>query len=326
MAISMIFIIPTFMYALFLDDLLRYSLDLQEAVLSTPWDFTALDYNKGVSADTVADHAKKMHCDHESGLEGYEGSGVDCNADDHHTSIVAHVCWLNGNAQQVACTGPSSGVGASDDSLWGDYRGAHQPGSGMYECTGREVVENYLLPKTFMAEFSSISDGTMSKENWADGRGDSTGAGSDIHGNAQAGTADNAYFLAWEKFAIVGDPWALNTDQTSTPESSSGLLFDRMSTVFEENTKYSGYQSDASDFVDAVKDELLGSSAPGSGEVTDPKMSVTTSMPPSQSIPQEMGSSSYFNVPWMDWDNDEYQQTYEDRGEYYMGAKAAEDG
>jgi hypothetical protein len=279
-----------------------------------------LDYNKAVAADTVGDHARKMHCDHESGTEN------DCGSVEHHTSIVSHVCWLNGNAQQVTCTGPQTEVGASSDSIWDTYRSTHQPGSGMYECTGREVVENYLLPKIFMPQFTKLQGGSLTKENWADGRADTKGAGGDIHSNAVAGDASTAYYLPWEKFAIVGDSWALNTDQTSTPESSSGLLYDRMSTVFKENSEYSGYESDASDFVDGVKDELLGSSAPDSDEVTEPKMSVTTDMPPSQSIDQEGSSSSYFNVPWMDWQSDEYEATYNARGEYYMGGKTAEGG
>ncbi|HEY0093945.1 MAG TPA: hypothetical protein VGB96_06455, partial [Archangium sp.] len=46
MALSMLVFVPIFLYALFLDDLLRYSLDAQEAALSTVWDFTVQDYSR----------------------------------------------------------------------------------------------------------------------------------------------------------------------------------------------------------------------------------------------------------------------------------------
>ncbi|NTX57583.1 hypothetical protein HR086_40425, partial [Myxococcus sp. CA039A] len=43
-ALCMLVIIPVFMYALFLDDLLRHTLDSQETALSTVWDYAVQDY------------------------------------------------------------------------------------------------------------------------------------------------------------------------------------------------------------------------------------------------------------------------------------------
>jgi hypothetical protein len=274
----------------------------------------------------VEHNARLMFCDHESGLESFMGgSPPDCSGEEHHTSIVAHVCWLNVNAKQVTCTGPSASIGASSDPLWASYQNRHQPGSGLYECSGREVVENYLLPKSFMAQFSNLPEGAMTKENWQDGRLDTTGVGSDIHSNSHLGTRDNAYFLAEQHFALLADSWALNTNQESTPDNSTGELFDRTRTVFTGTGGYGSYQTAASDFVTRAKQDLLGGAAPGPAEVTEPKLSVTTQMPPSQAINQEGSSSSYFNVPWKDWEGDAYQRTHQDRGQFYLGCRGGEE-
>ena len=154
LALSMLLIVPVFMYALFLDDLLRFTLDLQEAVLSTGWDFTIQNYNKALptknGASQVQSNARLMFCDHESGHEafdGEDGSSADCNGEEHHKhDVVAHICWLNGNAKQITCPDADTSVGALSDSLYSTYKDKHQPYAGMWHIRGQTCHRCPELP------------------------------------------------------------------------------------------------------------------------------------------------------------------------------------
>ena len=98
LAASMLLIVPIFLYVLFLEDLLRHKLTLQEAVVSTPWDFTGVDYEKldGPVEDEVSHYARNMWCDHSSAYNSYD-IDFECGNDDpnrHHKAVSAHVCWM----------------------------------------------------------------------------------------------------------------------------------------------------------------------------------------------------------------------------------------
>lgn len=132
LAIMMVFLVPTFMYVLFLQDLLWYKLEMQETIVSTPWDYSFVDWNRfkmkdssspppednaeesGGSAgdgydptktdekpptyadedldNVVARNSRRTYCDHTS---AYDGTVQwDCKDQHHHTNYAAHQCWL----------------------------------------------------------------------------------------------------------------------------------------------------------------------------------------------------------------------------------------
>ncbi|HYO57628.1 hypothetical protein [Archangium sp.] len=352
MAICMLVIVPVFLYALFLDDLLRYSLDTQEAALSTVWDLTVQDYSSKGDPSTVQHHARLMFCDHESGKERYasmtshtgsEGKTTsnysDCEGQDHHESLAAHVCWLNDNAEQVTCVGPDKSVGAVNaGGLYDDYHARFTKG-GLYKCRARAVVENYLLPKSFLPEFSNDHETVnLTKDQWQ----------GSVHENSTKGTKDNAYYIKEQHLAILTDTWALTDAVDIRPgqKDSGNALYQRVANVYQ-NRKNPGFEemdkaavsffSDASDsLLNPSMTRPLAKAFPGSTEVMkadDPRRPNISIKPhprgdgtePTETIRQGgSGSQDYFNTEWRDWDKDRNRETYKKRGEFYMGCEDPE--
>ena len=319
-AISMIIIIPIFMYALFLDDLLRYAADVTEAVTSTPWDFTGQDYMAGGDkASEVQGMARLMFCDHESSGDSYN-QGQDCDATDHHDerAFVGHVCWLNdeNKAEQVTCTQADRnagkvGVGSIDQ--FTDQFGAS---GGLYSCYAKAVVENYLLPKSFLQEFSNVD---LSKENWK-GKGD-------IHGNAKAGTDDTAYFLAQQDFAIITDTLALNDRAASvavSPDTKSGVMYERVENIYTDAQGFDRFRTDYTTFKTALDGQNLLMPGVGDDPLT-PNVALPEAGQHTQAIESDQGGSKdFFATPWQDGSSNNHEKTYQARGSYYMGCKNPE--
>lgn len=319
-AISMIIIIPIFMYALFLDDLLRYAADVTEAVTSTPWDFTGQDYMAGGDkASGVQGMARLMFCDHESSGDSYN-QGQDCDATDHHDerAFVGHVCWLNdeGKAEQVTCQLADKNVGNLGVSAFDGFKDEFGPSAGLYSCYAKAVVENYLLPKSFLQEFSNVD---LSKENWK-GKGD-------IHGNAKAGTDDTAYFLAQQDFAIVTDTLALNDRSASvkvSPDTKSGAMYDRVENVYTAVNDFAAMQGAYATFQSSLTGQNLLMPGVGDDPLT-PNVALPEADEHTQAIENdEGGSKDFFATPWQDGSSNNHQKTFEARGSYYMGCQDPE--
>ncbi|RYZ38164.1 MAG: hypothetical protein EOO71_25160 [Myxococcaceae bacterium] len=333
MALSMIVLIPIFLYALFLDDLLRYSLDAQEGALSTVWDFTVQDYTKAPTQ--VERFARLTFCDHESGIDrtnaiGGDGSYLDCSDTDHHKSLVAHVCWMNDNAKQVTCTEGDKNAGSSIDPTHRGFQGEFTTG-GLVRCSARAVVENYMLPEQFLPQFSKEK---LVKKNWGK---DNVGA---VHENSQAGvegtgrTDGNAYFLKEQKMAILTDTWALTQEADTEPGDKSGEIYDRVNFTYRRAPRYGIMAGDYATFSQKITQDLLSPLALAMGDSPlTPNVGIkphTGSTPtPSIEISQEgRGGSSarYFTTEWRDWDSNKSMGIYQsgDRGDWYMGCKDAE--
>ncbi|HEX5749357.1 MAG TPA: hypothetical protein VFZ09_24225 [Archangium sp.] len=348
----MLVLIPIFLYALFLDDLLRYSLDVQEAVVSTVWDYTVQDYtgtgDKKFNPVTVQHYARLMYCDHESGKNRYDektesGELKDCAEEDHHdgTALVAHVCWLNsrekakgdsvdkpGDTKQVTCVGPDKSVG--DLGADGLYAGYHSSGEfnqgGFIHCSARAVVENYLLPQRFLPEFSDDKERVdLTKKMWRAKKG-----GNGYHDNAKDGDKGSAYFIKEQEMSILVDTWALTKPAQARPGKKEGELYERVNNVYAsaQSQGYVQMKKGAEDFFKNARQSLLdGKFLPDEGgdDPRKPNLSIkphTAGMEaPSEKIKQASGSSSYFNTEWKDWEQNRNQKTYEKRGPYYMGCR-----
>jgi hypothetical protein len=331
-AISMIIIIPIFTYALFMDDLLRYAGDLQEAVVSTPWDFTIQDYTRpgelGLTEDSggtsepvggatlVQRNARRMFCDHESSGDSYN-QAQDCDSENHHDgkALSGHVCWLNDNAHQVTCEPVRTNVGDLTDPTFRQYKSRFGNTGGLYECHGRTVVENYLMPKSFLQEFSKED---LSKENWKK-------KGSSYHGNAQAGDNDTAYYLEQVNFALITDPWALNDRNLQVPAGTkSGQVWERANVAYRNNLGYApAVAASAAFLASAVSEGLLGVGA--FDNPATPNISFPSAGSPTVNVTQDTGSRGYFATPWRtSGTRGPYEDTYDARGDYYMGCTSEE--
>lgn len=338
-AISMLIIVPAFLYALFLDDLLRYAGDLQEAVTSTPWDLIGQNYEKpsgrrntagaatqSTIATVVQHQARLMFCDHESSGDSYN-QGQDCDEQTHHEgrALSGHVCWINPQAEQVTCDPVKAEVGLLNNKVFQGYHGSFSPAGGLYECHGKEVVENYLMPQSFLQEFSHVA---LAKKNWkADGK--------DYHSNAEAGTGATAYYLEKQHFALITDSWALNGDLKASnpgdtlairPDDTEGALQERVDYVFKKVPLYQPFLEQDKQFSGEANDhELLADRTPPLDRRTARvSLQKTRMAAPTQDIQEEAGPAHYFATPWKDGSRDAYERTGKNRGEYYMGCKTVE--
>lgn len=355
MSICMLVIVPVFLYALFLDDLLRYSLDAQEAALSTAWDFSVQDYSRklplGGSSNPpggrteVQHQARLMFCDHESGIdsfqlrnyEGEDGKSFanyrDCEETNHHQALVAHVCWINDRAKQVTCEEGDRDAALLGDSLHASYQGEVTRG-GLIRCSARAVVENYLLPQQFLSEFSKEE---LTKKQWK-------GSGKAIHENSKQGTDGNAYFLKEQRLAILTDTWALTTPANVRPDERyvppqnpqppvppekelernlHALIrhIYRKADSYEEMAQHTGLF-----FSQAESGEVLSPDARYQDDPREPRLAIApvSGGEPVEKIQQAKGPATYFNTEWRDWDKDYTLQTYERRGAGYLGCKFGE--
>jgi hypothetical protein len=342
----MLIIVPAFLYALFLDDLLRYAADLQETVVSTPWDFTGQDYTRpgtlGLGrynandppggAQLVQSQARLMFCDHESSGDSYDLDS-DCNSENHHKAVSGHVCWLNKDAHQVTCeparkdVGDLAGAGGQGLSRsFASYKEAFGNNGGLFKCHARTVVENYLLPQTFLQEFSKEE---LAKKNWRSPPGK-------IHDNAQDGRVATAYFLAEQSFALVTDSWALNDRKglppvAVRPGQKSGQLYDRVEKVYQSNPLYAPLLFSVPNFLGKTISQKLLLGSPAYDDMLRPNVSLPEVSPnqavqniPVQSISQDTGSRGYFATPWRDGARNAYERTAQQRGNFYMGCRTRE--
>ncbi|WIG95189.1 hypothetical protein KGD87_32585 [Myxococcus sp. SDU36] len=353
MAVCMLVIIPVFLYSLFLFDLLRHMLDSQETSLTTAWDYTVLDYEKEPESVATEDggttteafsgfemaqaYSRYMYCDHESGLDSYgPGKGPECQNDEsHHTDVVAHACWLNPGGQQVYCTLDAQAVGAYGVSLHQSFMDTFGRG-GLIRCSARLGVQNYLLPETFLPEFSRVK---LAKETQDRANG--------VHNNATGngdpgshGRGDNVYLLPWEQIAILTDTWALTEHADVRPGTPGGRgLHERVIQLYQNDDNPAFSQMSSA--VEGLVSQAIGSSLLHQGLRLRPRGYKTPGDDPrnpslsikpheggggvEEEIEQQGGSrQGYFSSEWQDWDGDNNQRSYEARGNWYLGCARSE--
>lgn len=318
MALSLIVIIPLVFYAILLNDLLATRLDLQEAVLSSTWDFTNQDYEQGAADDIVADvqHLDRlMWCDHTSAIDSYDHA-TDCSGESHHTNMGAHSCWLAPGAEQITCS-VDAGVGQFSGGVAGRFASDYTRG-GMFTCTGRIAALNYFVPQQFFSEFSSVDLTDREKQSGS------------VHGSAQSAGGGDVFLYAEQRFSLLVDTWALNTTEDVAPDDKSGRLYERVKTIYEGNAGYAAFAAaDLAFFGAALEKQLLNPAFPALGDdPLDPAVSIlhgdASSPPPKVRIEQDSGTGTYHATPWKDWEDDPYSNTWDQRGKWYMGCEEAE--
>ncbi|MFZ5471719.1 MAG: hypothetical protein ACOZIN_20010 [Myxococcota bacterium] len=308
LAISMIVLIPIFLYALFLDDLLRYRLDLQEAVVSSPWDFTTQSYQPSAPALWDVQHFNRLSwCDHTSAYNSFDES-FECEDQNHHQAVGAHVCWLTQGSKQVTCQ-----LSKNEGKFAGLIPGAiHEEFNrgGFYQCSARVAVLNYLLPQTLFSEFSQTVMTDRKKMSGA------------VHSEGSGAAAGDVYLLDSQEFGLVTDTWALNTTQDRTV-AEDGLLYDRVNKAYTTNPQADAPLKVFALLLSGQKELLSPALLAWWDDPSKPNVSIlhgsTTKAPPPARIEQEGGQGSYHATPWKDWSSDEHEATWNGRGGYYMG-------
>lgn len=251
LAVLMIVLVPTILYTMFLEDLLFYKLDQAEAIVSTPWDFHAMDYrNKGSDAVGWVQHAARLtYADHTSATNSYSDPQYDTEGENHHVAMTAHQCWLASGGEQVTCSIQGT-VGLSVDPVFNFMNHG-----GMATCYAKLGVQNYFLPQDLFGKmFSTVSigGGKLKEKKWEDNA---------FHGNAK----QDPYVFPEQNFGVVVDPWALNKMDDDegllnpdTHPANLGAQFTRWVAIPYGLRKQ--HLNDANQFADdAIDKEILGS-------------------------------------------------------------------
>lgn len=261
MSLLMIVLVPIVFYTLFLDDLLRHRLDLMESVVSSPWDFAAIDQqeNKGENIDGLE---RLSWCDHTLTYNSYD-NGYECDNNVHHKAFTAHVCWIVEGGQQVECNTNSGTAKVDDNADWN--------GGGMTTCSARAGVFNYFIVNNIFGGAFSNTDMVSSDKT----KGVKLTGAAHSHYNE---AASNIFMLEKQQFAVLHDTWAMKTpdniDASFDFLPDFGALFggtktfkSRVKKVYDDNAKF----DDANDFFDKLEDEdLIDSGAKDDGMGDDP--------------------------------------------------------
>jgi hypothetical protein len=353
-----IIIVPTFLYILFIDDLLRFRLDQQEALVTARWEFSTVNYDRESSTakyipkdgksgngsstihEAVETFSRFQFYDHSAASPRIEyvsgkligNSAVDQN---HHNGVGAQQCWLVGGKQnQVSCNPPDIDVATNYtiDGTGGaraDLKGYVMSGSvgGMYSCKGRVGVINHWLPSGTL--FFSKEELSSRKYHGTKSSGaiQINGEGSDTVGSgitANDSKTEDYHFPA-DEGAVLTNPWAMSEQDDNGPNSHSGPLYKRMDKVYSANLPTVGLAAVIAMYpVQATAKGLLQPEAYlmdnilGDNILT-PEIAFTNKYQPQ--ISGYAGGKFYSSQYW-DFSGNPVDKTYKARGTWYLGSTA----
>lgn len=246
----MIVLIPTILYTMYLEDLLFYKFDLEETVVSSPWDFANQDFRKNDTdsiTGTVQQSAMQTFWDHTSAWNSYEDPDYDAKKTVHHEAMAAHQCWLAEGGHEIEC-GVQKTVGLLIEPTYGmKNRG------GLASCNAILGVQNYFLPNKFFEWWGKVGvtgDGNQEMKRHTTGQ-------DQIHAAAK----NDPYLYPKMTFGVLHDTWALykmdTIDPTMHPADQASEF---ASWVRIPYGLRAGKLSDANQFADdAIDAEILGS-------------------------------------------------------------------
>jgi hypothetical protein len=212
LAVSMLVVVPIIMYILFIDDLLRAKLDLEEAVMMAPWEYARVNFEQGAAGAGVQKAVRLDWCDHTTAYNSYDRS-YDCDNPIHHVALTAHECWLTAGAKQVSCGISGDKDGKDFAKLQGTLTAgdAHDKWTkgGLVRCSARLGVINYYLPMKLFEEFTEVEITKAEKMHGSP------------HAAAKSVTVESHYLLEEQQAGLLVDTWKLDTmpDRMETPGS-----------------------------------------------------------------------------------------------------------
>jgi hypothetical protein len=218
LAVSMLVIVPTFMYVLFLDDLLRAKLDLEEAVITAPWEYARVNFEEGAAGSSLRSAIRLGWCDHTTAYNSYTRS-YDCDETHHHVAMAAHQCWLTEGAKQVSCS-VDKDFGKQQGLLTLDQVHSEYTQGGLVRCSARLGVINYYLPQRLFEEFSNVE---MTRTEKKEGN---------VHDSGRNLAIRSHYLLEEQQAGLVVDTWALGKMER-IDSGGSGNLKDRVNKVYQ---------------------------------------------------------------------------------------------
>jgi len=316
-AVLCIVLVPMLLYAFFLDDLLRYKLDLAEAVFASPWDYTTVnyedpgDYAQGSGQTSVQHNIRLGLCDHTTAYNSYDGSyecegkGGNGETSIHHVALSAHECWMvKPDAHQVDCNLINDSVGTEQlGQIFTSGIKDKVKAGGQVSCWGRLAVINYFLPQRVLQSFSQVVTTRTEQK---------SGDVHELYKNNEVNT-QNTYVLERQNMSLVTDTWAMTTIEDVDPAKPSGVLFDRMSPGYFIPLTLPGFMFG----MQAMSKQLLSPLAVFADNtrlgdlVLTPQMGFSTGAGPK--------IDDFYSSAWRDNGSNLTESSYNNRGNHYLG-------
>jgi hypothetical protein len=219
LAVAMLIIVPTFLYVLFLDDLLKAKLDLEEAVVSAPWEYARVNFEEGPAKSGLRSAIRLGWCDHTTAYNSYD-RGYDCSESVHHVALSAHTCWLTSGAKQVSCSVDGT-VGQLTGAIGVFAANKEFTRGGLVRCSARVGVINYSLPQKLFQEFTQVQ---MTRTTQKSG---------DVHSAGNGLAVEAQYLLEEQQAGLLVDSWALANPLKRTSSTDASTLRSRANAIYQ---------------------------------------------------------------------------------------------
>jgi len=206
MAVVMVALVPIFLYVLTADDLLRYRLNLQEVVVSSPWDYTHLDYERQQEVPGNALESK-LRQTYENINNTYSITYNKAPSQEK-TAPMTFAGWTVPGSERINCDKNKNFANDFSGPI-SNLAGVANKG-GLYSCKAALAVRNVELVGDFF-------------QHWA---------GDTKLTNKTPGTAQSAWGLNRQKFSVMADTWAMTRVDNVNPGTHSGVLYDRINAVY----------------------------------------------------------------------------------------------
>lgn len=223
LAILMLVLVPLFLFGISLSDVAYHRLEVQEAVVSTIWDFSqrngepvgssSHDANAGAEVAAVQGYNRIMFADHTSAYD--DPADLHGGLEFHHTQFGVHACFLGrgGDGSPYSDTSRSSqitcAVDPSGDSDWlvsgKQFAGSELTKGGLVHCWAKAWLYNFLIPEQFMQDHSAVA---LTEKTQHAGNPGMTGGKDNVHAILGSGGVKSNMFIR-DQVAISFDTWGI---------------------------------------------------------------------------------------------------------------------
>jgi len=293
MAVLLVVLVPTFLYVMTADDLLRYRLNLQEVVVASPWDYTHLEYEPGsVAGNALVTNLQQTYRNINNTYSTHDAST------EERTAPMTFAGWNVNGSQQVNCDKQQNFATNYSSAPISALVGQVDHG-GLYRCNAALAVRNVRLVNRFMQDWAG-NENTVTQ-----GAVDTTGI----------------WRLNQQRSSVVTGTWAMTRVDNVNPETHSGVLYTRVNTAYSNTTGSMMASTRARQFVTSDVNNILSMpiTIDGMGDDTStPEVGFSRSARPTVNF---SNNAPFDSSPWRSRGagGNTHEQAYNERKITYMG-------
>ena len=233
-ALMMMIFVPLMMYVMFIQDAMHHLLSVQEAAISSIWDFSTAPFgvNKTVSNRitqsgqdrSIEKYNRWQFIDHESAYIDVDDPNGMKNDESHHNTPFVDKTWVgsrndtsysqynNKNGSEVVCQRQNDrnftvarvfgGIG------WFGSSFANRGGN--YVCWAKGAILNKILPRVFMPEF--IKTDVYSGAKYSGGAHSNASSSAQSQADQEQNGGSDLFMFFRARGALLADSWAALSD------------------------------------------------------------------------------------------------------------------